>query len=112
MAQLNWKYYSLSGQLYLIDVYHGDDSQHLIIFINSEIILIEFSQKSTKTFNFYIENQLIELKLKEENANFEYILTPQLPPNDFPAEKTFDYHFWLPLIILIIAVNLLFIFLF
>lgn len=110
MAQLNWTYYSLSGIPYSIDMYHGDDSGHLILFVNSEIILIEFNQKESNSYSFYIENQLLEFSITEESLKYVYELIPQLPeaPSDLKEEKYFDEHFWIPLIIIIIALNLIF----
>jgi len=112
MAQLNWRYYSLSGIPYSIDMYHGDDSGHLIIFVNSEIILINFTQKESKKYNFYIENQLVELDIEKNNNTYNYTLTPQNLQAEIPEEKTFDHHFWIPLILLILAINLLVIIIF
>jgi len=112
MAQLNWQYYSLTGQAYSIDMYHGDKSRHLVIFVNSEIVMIEFNQKDSKKFNFYIENQLIELDLNKKDSEFNYKVTPQIIHHEIVKEKTFDHHFWIPLILLILFINLLFIFLF
>ncbi len=92
-------------------MYHGDDSGHLILFVNSEIILIDFDQKENNSYSFYIENQLLEFKIEEDQSKYDYVLTPQAP--EVPGlveEKYFDEHFWIPLIILIIAVNLLFLF--
>ena len=110
MAQLNWTYYSLTGQRYSLDMYHGDDSGHLIFFVNNNIIMIEFSQKESKSFNFYIENQLIELSIKREDSAYDYEITPQSPQEVEDGEKIFTKHFWIPLILLIIALNLLVIF--
>jgi hypothetical protein len=108
MAQLNWTYYSLTGIPYSIDMYHGDESGHLILFVNEEIILIDFEQHESNTHSFIIENQLLELSIKATNTAYDYVLTPQLPKSDnIPKEKYFDEHFWIPLIILIIAINLL-----
>lgn len=108
MAQLNWTYYSLTGLPYQIDMYHGDDSGHLILFVNHEIILIDFDKKENHTYSFYIENQLLEFSISEKDLEYEYVLTPQLPSAEgIPKEKYFDQHFWIPLIILIIAINLI-----
>ncbi len=107
MAQLNWTYYSLTGRPYIIDMYHGDDSRHLMLFVNGEIIFINFNVKETCTKSFYIEHQLLELDIKEkEHSEYEYILTPQKLPEPEDEEKLFSHHFWIPLIILIIALNL------
>jgi len=111
LAQLNWTYYSLTGQPYIIEMYHGDESGRLILFVNSEIILIDFNQEERSKFSFFIENQLLELSINAIKDKYDYVLTPQMPePNDAPEEKYFDEHFWIPLIILIIAVNLVLLF--
>ena len=91
-------------------MYHGDDSGHLILFVNAEIILIDFNKKTEHTYSFYIENQLIKFEIKEKDDEYEYIVTPQPLPPYRPEEKYFDKHFWIPLIILILAINLIFYF--
>lgn len=111
MAQLNWTYYSLRGIPYSIDMYHGDESGHLILFVNSEIIHVDFNLTHDHSYSFYIENQLLEFNIEGQGSAYDYSLIPQLPPSDnIPEEKYFDEHFWIPLIILIIAVNLIFLF--
>lgn len=107
MAQLNWTYYSTSGRPYALDMYHGEVSGHLILFVNSNVTMIEFSQKEPCSFSFYIENQLIEFNIKKEKTEFKYELTPQKLPQVIGEEKLFTKHFWIPLILLIIALNLL-----
>jgi len=106
MAQLNWQYYSPTGIPYSIDMYHGDDSGHLMIFVNNEIILINFTQKEARKYNFYIENQLVELDMKKNNNTYEYVLTPQSFMKENPKEKSLDRQFWITLILIFLAVNL------
>ena len=90
-------------------MYHGEKSGHLIVFVNSQIINIDFNQESGDTYAFYIENQLLELEIKGPKGDHNYVLTPQpLKNSEENEEKIFDEHFWIPLIILIIAVNLVF----
>ncbi|MBT8231895.1 MAG: hypothetical protein HKO66_05520 [Saprospiraceae bacterium] len=109
MAQLNWTYFSLTGFPYRIEMYHGDESGHLILFVNSNIIHIDFKQFGPTDYSFYIENQLLKLEIKGDLNPFDYVLTPQpIPRNAENEEKTFDEHFWIPLIVLIIAANLIF----
>jgi len=108
MPQLNWTYYSLSGLPYRIEMYHGDDSGHLILFVNGNITQISFNQTETKTYSFLIEQQLLEFKIVKENEEFTYTLTPQPIENTAIEEKTFDKHFWIPLILLLVILNLVF----
>ena len=89
-------------------MYHGQDSGHLILFVNGEIIQISFNQTETKTYNFLIEQQLIELALEKEGDDYSYVVTPQRPPEIGEPERTFDKHFWIPLILLLLIINLTF----
>lgn len=102
MAQLNWTYFSLLGFPYSIDMYHGEDSGHLILFVNNEIILINFNQTENKSYNFIIDRQILELKIEKKSPGFDYVLTPLKPEYNIEPEKTFDKHFWIPLFVIIL----------
>ena len=109
MAQLNWTYYSLTGIPYSIDMYHGDESGHLMLLVNSEIMIIDFNRKEKHSYSFYIESQLLEFEIEQEGEGYDYKLSPQAPDcSHIPEEKYFGEHFWIPLIILIIALNFVF----
>ena len=92
----------------MIQVYHGDESRHLIIFVNGEIIQIAFEQSESKVYSFLIEQQLLELELKQEGEAFSYVMTPQALPEHVDDEPTFGHHFWIPLIFLLLILNLAF----
>jgi len=93
----------------MIQMYHGDDSRHLIIFVNGEIIQIAFDQSEPKVYSFLIEQQLLELELKAEGEAFSYVVTPQAPPAaNIEGEKIFGHQFWIPLIALLVMLNLAF----
>lgn len=92
-------------------MFHGEKKGHMIVFVNSEIINIDFNQKEGDVYAFYIENHLLKLEIKEQNGQKEYVLTPQPLKNSVEnEEKIFDEHFWIPLIILILAINLIILF--
>ncbi len=89
-------------------MYHGDDSRHLIIFVNGEIIQIAFDQSEPKVYSFLIEQQLLELELKADGEAFSYEVTPQAPAANLEEEKIFSHQFWIPLIALLVILNLAF----
>ena len=89
-------------------MYHGDESGHLILFVNGDIIQIAFNQTESRTFSFLIEHQLIEFDLEKEGETYSYVVTPQKPPDFTRPERTFDKHFWIPLILLLLILNLTF----
>ncbi len=111
MAQRNWTYYSRTGRPYLIQMYHGDESGHLMLFVNGRILSISFSQKEATNYSFSIEGQLLELKIDDEIEHFHYTMTPQPLDALEDESKTFDKHFWIPLIFLLLGLNLAFFFL-
>lgn len=83
-------------------MYHGEDSGHLMLFVNNEIILINFNQKKSKSYNFLIDRQILELKIENKSPGYDYTLTPQIPDLNIEPEKTFDKHFWIPLSVFIL----------
>ena len=92
----------------MIEMYHGEDSGHLILFVNGQIIQINFNQKETKTYNFFIERQLIEFEIEKADSGYSYTMTPQRPPPVGEQEQTFHKHFWIPLILILVILNLAF----
>ena len=107
MAQLYWKYYSLSGKPYIIQMYHGDDSGHLLLFVNGNILAIDFKQEVGSKRSFMIENQIIELEISQGEEKVEYIVTPQWPQPMESDEKFLGKPFWIPLILVLLILNLI-----
>lgn len=73
MAQQNWSYIDNRGQQYKIGLYHGDDSGHVIVYCDENIVIIDFSINKSKTYSFYVGDVLFELCLnKESQDTFQY----------------------------------------
>ena len=89
-------------------MYHGDQSRHLMIIVNEEVIKIYFQQDEPKTYSFMIDGQLLELELKIRGDDFDYILTPQPSEMVEEPEELMGKHFWIPLILLLLILNLAF----
>lgn len=72
MAQSNWTYHGASGRSYHVGLYHGDDSGHVIIYCNNNILTIDFEVNEDKSYSFYLEHDLCELSLTETDNGYEY----------------------------------------
>jgi hypothetical protein len=72
MAQTQWTYHGPSGRSYHIGLYHGDESGHVIIYCNNNILTIDFDVREDKSYSFYLERDLCELSLSQEGEHFEY----------------------------------------
>ncbi len=68
-----WVYLDNHGGKHRVGLYHGDQSGHLAIHCNLKIIQIDFSVKETRTYSFFIEEELCEITLeKMPDGTFQY----------------------------------------
>lgn len=73
MAQLGWVLLDSHGGRHRVGLYHGDNSGHLVIHCNLRVVQIDFAVKETRTYSFFIEDELCELSLqKEPDGRFSY----------------------------------------
>ncbi|NBB89064.1 MAG: hypothetical protein GVX96_04705 [Bacteroidetes bacterium] len=72
MAQTQWTYHSPSGRSYHVGLYHGDDSGHVIIYCNNNILTVDFNVQEDKSYSFYLEKDLCELSLNQHKDGFDY----------------------------------------
>ena len=69
LAQFNWTYLADTGRQYQVGLFHGDNTGHLLIYLNSKIIIIDFQVLETKTYSFFIEEELCELEVERTEEN-------------------------------------------
>lgn len=73
MAQLQWTVPGFGGKTYLVGLYHGEDSGHLMVHCNNKVMLIDFGVQSSKDYSFFLDDELFEVKiLKKENGTYAY----------------------------------------
>lgn len=96
MGQFIWKYVA-SQPPQTVTLYHGDSSGHVLITLNSKVLIIDFKVKETKTYSFFIEEELCEVKITKENEQFNYSFeinkTAQTPHNE-KRKKAEKKHLW------------------
>ncbi len=71
--QHNWAYTSSSGRQYVVGLYHGQESGHLMVYCDLRIIRIEFGVLDTYMYSFFIEDELLELKIERQGTGFKYL---------------------------------------
>lgn len=72
MAQHNWAYTGGSGRQYVVGLYHGTESGHLMVYCNLSVIYIDFSVLQNWKYSFFIEDDLLELKIERKDNGFHY----------------------------------------
>lgn len=74
MSQLWWGFQDNSGKIYNVHLYHGDESGHVLVYVNDLILIIDFSVIVSKIYTFYINERLFTLSMTRENTGFDYRL--------------------------------------
>ena len=72
MAQHKWSYISHSGKQYIVGVFHGAKTGHLLIYINSKIVQIDFKVLEDAMYSFFIDDELCEVSIKKKNGGYAY----------------------------------------
>ncbi|MFN0015046.1 MAG: hypothetical protein ACKVU2_10895 [Saprospiraceae bacterium] len=81
MAQVSWVYLDDFGGRHRIGLYHGDRTGHLLLHCNALIVQVDFSVKETRTYSFFVEDELCEVSVVREPQGFTY---------DFQVNKRLD----------------------
>lgn len=72
MANFNWVYHNDAGSRYVVGVFHGDNTGHLMVYCNMRIVLIDFNVLQSANYSFFIEDELCEMIITRKPDRFEY----------------------------------------
>ncbi len=81
MAQVSWVYLDDFGGRHRIGLYHGDRTGHLLLHCDALIVQVDFSVKESRTYSFFVEDELCEVSVVKEPKGFSY---------DFQVNKKLD----------------------
>ncbi len=74
MNQFHWTYWDHFGRQHIVGILHGIKSGHLVIHLNSRILIIDFNVFKAKKYSFLINEEICELQIKEGDSGFKYDL--------------------------------------
>ena len=72
MAQVGWVYLDDFGGRHRIGIYHGDRTGHLLLHCDLRVVQVDFSVKETRTYSFFVEDELCEVQVVKEKEGFSY----------------------------------------
>lgn len=72
MSQMTWTYIDDTGYRHRIGLFHGDDNHHLMLYCDARVILIDFGVTASKNYAFYINDELMDVRIEEKNGKFAY----------------------------------------
>jgi len=92
MSETRWSFYEPTSGTNLVGLYHGIQSGHVIVYLNSRVMLIDFLIKESKTYSLYVNDYLIEIRLDKDDKAFEYTMNVTPPPSEVsPFDKCVTY---------------------
>ena len=72
MNQFKWTFIADNGRQHQVTLMHGARTGHLLVYCNTNILLIDFKVLKTSTYSFFLEEELCELIVEREADNFRY----------------------------------------
>lgn len=72
MSQFSWAYLSPGGQQYIVGLYHGPESGHVVVYCNNEVVAIDFQVVESARYAFFIEEDLCEVRIEKKGDSFQY----------------------------------------
>ena len=82
VAQQSWTLNTGNGRQHLIGLYHGEESGHLAVYCNNQVILVDFHVKEEKRFSFFLDEELCELTITpgaQQGFQYRLVLDEQGP---------------------------------
>jgi hypothetical protein len=105
LPQFNWTYPGDDKKLYHVGLFHGKQTGHVLVHCNARIMLIDFGVLDSKTYTFFINDELFELKLDRRGDRFFYTLEidnkADTPKNR--ARKKVERRYWLQTLLVILG---------
>jgi hypothetical protein len=72
LNRFNWTYIGDPGKKHHVGLMHGAESGHLLVYCDSNIVLIDFKIFEDKTYTFFIDEQLCEISIELKNGQYYY----------------------------------------
>ena len=74
MNQFHWTFWDHFGRQHIVGILHGLKTGHIVIHLNSRVLLIDFDVFQSKTYSFLINEEICELQIEEQPSGFKYDL--------------------------------------
>ena len=75
MSQMTWTYIDDAGRRHRIGLFHGDTNRHLLVYCEDRVLIIDFAVTADKQYSFYIDDELIDIRIEEKDGRFSYGLS-------------------------------------
>lgn len=73
MAQIAWNVRASNGVLFAVGLFHGDETGHVMLYCNNQVVQLDFSVQSSKSYTLLLNEELCTLYIdKAPNGTYTY----------------------------------------
>lgn len=72
MSQWRWTFYDPHEGTQTLGLYHGEKSGHVLIYLNEQVVIIDFMVHHSKSYSIVVNDLLVKLNLNESEGMFSY----------------------------------------
>lgn len=72
MNHYTWTYVAGEGRNYNVGLFHGNKTGHVLIYVGTKIVTIDFGVLDSKAYTVFIEDELCHIKLERRGGEMYY----------------------------------------
>ncbi|MBK7410284.1 MAG: hypothetical protein IPL49_07555 [Saprospirales bacterium] len=72
MSQYTWTYVGGGGKNFRVTLFHGKNTGHVLLLLNTQVLQIDFNVRESKTYSFFIEDEFCEVHLELRGEEMYY----------------------------------------
>jgi len=72
MSEFRCTYYDPSIGTQTLGLYHGEDSGNVVIYHNSNVLLIDFKVHQPKSYSFMVNENLVKFDVVKNDGKYDY----------------------------------------
>ncbi len=72
MSEFRCTYYDPSTGTQTLGLYHGESSGNVVIYHNSNVLLIDFKVHQPKSYSFMVNENLVKFDVVKEGGRYDY----------------------------------------
>ena len=109
MPRFKWIYLEGEGVQHHVELFHGRRNGHVLLTCNGKVILTDFDVRQSKSYTFFINEEMCKVHLKHKGIKFKYSFEidrkVDTPLNRIRKERSRKYNFYIALMFILVVVT-------
>jgi len=72
MSEARWTFYDPQSGPQTMGLYHGDQSGHVVVYHNGNVVVIDFEILDSKSYSIQFNDSLVTIGIEREGNTFDY----------------------------------------